>query len=179
MNKNELIVIIDPQKDFTSEDGGYARRHAGITQIQKARQQISLLLKSLNPEKFAIVLSDYRKDQFEPGLSICIPGTPGHEADIDLSRPFSIFSKQAHSCFSSASFVSHLDRHEIDQLILCGFLAEYCVKHTAIDALEKAYDVVLIHNCIGTGDDVQNRKVDTLRELESKGAKLRSSWFSV
>ena len=171
------ILIIDPQKDFVHRDGNYASRHKGITQILDAKEKINKLLLTQKKEELLIVTSDYRKDQFHQGLSICIPGTEGHSVDIEADESYTYISKTQHSCFSSPAFISHLKEHRVEELIICGFLAEYCVQETAIDALKNGYAVLLIRDCIGTGDDVQNRKDQMLLTLQEKGAAVADNEF--
>lgn len=170
--ENNCIVIIDPQKDFTHAGGNYAKRHPGILQITNAKQNIHELLQSIDQSLFLIITSNYSDNQFGENLSMCVSGTEGHQIDINIDDSYIIISKSGHSCFSSKAFISFLQKHKITHLILCGFLAEYCVKATTIDALSFGYNVSLLTDCIGTGDDVQHRKQQMLEELSSKGAKL-------
>ena len=170
------ILIIDPQKDFIHKDGNYAGRHQGITQILDAKEKINRLLLTQKREEVLIITSDYKKDQFQEGLSICIPGTEGHAIDIEADKSNIFITKSQHSCFSSPDFISHLREHHVGELIICGFLAEYCVQATAIDALKNGYAVILIRDCIGTGDDVQIRKEQMLLTLKEKGAVIKDSW---
>jgi nicotinamidase-related amidase len=169
---NECIVIIDPQKDFTSIHGSYAQRHVGIGQILDAKANINKLLTQLDKNRFVIVNSDYSINQFGDGLSICIPDTEGHKIDINVDDTFTFISKGEHSCFSSIKFVNYLHDNNISKLVLCGFLAEYCVMSTAIVALKNNYNVSLLDDCIGTGDDVQDRKEKSLHELKKLGAAI-------
>ncbi|PWV49083.1 cysteine hydrolase family protein [Chitinophaga sp. S165] len=173
---NSCIVVIDPQKDFISESGNYAGRHNGIRQMLDAKEKINGLVHSVNKNHVIIVTSDYKKDQFGTGLSICIPGTEGHETDIDVDPAYTFMTKTQHSCFSSAGFIHHLKRNDIKRLLLCGFLAEYCVMQTALDALRLGYEVVLIQDSIGTGDDVQHRKEQMLISLKEQGAAVQNSF---
>lgn len=167
---NECIVIIDPQKDFTSIHGNYAQRHSGISQILNAKANINNLLTQIGKNQFIIVNSNYSVNQFGEGLSICIPGTKGHEIDINTDGDFKFISKKEHSCFSTTEFTDYLHINNTRKLALCGFLAEYCVMSTAIDALKEGYTISLLDDCIGTGDDVQERKDKTLNELKKRGA---------
>jgi nicotinamidase-related amidase len=174
---NTLLVIIDPQNDFINQTGFYAKKHSGIDQILNARQKINKILHLYNKEKIVIVISDYEKDQFEKGLSICIPGTVGHKIDIQIDNTFTLISKKNHSCFSSKAFNTYLETNFVDRIILCGFLAEYCVKQTAIDGLKIGYQISLLKECIGTGDNVQSRKEQMLIELADKGAEILTDYF--
>lgn len=172
-----LLVIIDPQNDSTHWEGNDARRHGSIIQIAETKARIHSLLNAFAGNETVIVRSSYQPDQFGPGLSMCIPNTFGHEIDLDLQvdGKSTMMTKTEHSCFSSKEFRGLLNTGKIDTLILCGFLAEYCVKQTAMDALQLEYNVVLVEDCIATGDDVQQRKQQVLAELKGKGALLVAS----
>lgn len=175
--EKQALVIIDPQNDFTALQGDYAKRHAGITQITQAKTNINHLISLQPPKDTIIVSSSYQPSQFKKGLNICIPNTTGHNIDSDfvLQDQMVFITKTDHSAFSSAVFIQHLKANQIHTLILAGFLAEYCVKQTALDGLRFNYKVYLVDDCIGTGDDVQNRKQQTMDELTAKGAILAQS----
>lgn len=196
---NSLCVIIDPQNDFISADGAYAKRHAGITQILQAANNIQrfldapdrvrtlgeseesdevndiegdVLAPNLDKVTKVVVYAEYKENQFRPGLSICIPGTVGCRVGLRLSPGTKTFAKTDHSCFTSKDFVKFLQEQQIDTLILCGFLAEYCVRQTALDALASGYKVSVVSACIGTGDDVQHARMETLELLKHGGVKI-------
>jgi nicotinamidase-related amidase len=172
MRMDYLSLIIDPQNDFTHVKGNYASRH-GIDQITKAKSNINLLA-SIKHLKTIIVRAEYFPGQFIPGVSMAIANTFGHAIDKEINDQeiFNIFSKQDHSCFSSAEFTKFLRSLRPDTLMISGFLAEYCVKETATDALALGYQVILVKDAIGTGDDVQARRDDLFQEFEKKGCIL-------
>ena len=70
---NELLVIIDPQFDFINQRGSYAKKHPGISQILNARDKINKLIALQGKTNVIVVFSNYKEDQFEEGLLICIP----------------------------------------------------------------------------------------------------------
>jgi nicotinamidase/pyrazinamidase len=171
----ECTIIIDPQADFISVDGNYAKRHPGMIQIMDAKEKINEWLHLRQVQNILVVVSDYSDNQFEENLSLCIPGTKGHKIDISVNESCILFTKRQHSAFSSFEFTAYLKSNNISKLLLCGFLAEYCVHATAIDALKRGYDVCLLEDCIGTGDDVQHKKTAMLEELERCGATITDS----
>jgi nicotinamidase-related amidase len=167
-----LLLIIDPQNDFTHQDGNYASRH-GTSQITEAKSKINLLA-AAKGLKTIIVRAEYSHGQFIPGASIAIAGTFGHRIDaaILVRDTCTIFAKNDHSCFSSPKFTELLKTERPDTLIISGFLAEYCVKETTSDALALGYQVILIKDAIGTGDDVQARRSNLFSEFQKKGCIL-------
>jgi nicotinamidase/pyrazinamidase len=171
-NKDSLLVVIDPQKDFIHPDGAYAQKNYGIQQILQAKSNIIEFLKGNIHMPVVIIQSDYEHNQFEEGLSISIPGTFGHQVDIPLDEAIMVITKTEHSAFTSKAFTEHLKVQGYKKLFIAGFLAEYCVKKTAADALKNGFEVVLIYNCIGTGDLKQQVKTEVLEELKLQGAKV-------
>ncbi|QJD96822.1 cysteine hydrolase [Mucilaginibacter robiniae] len=172
-NNDVLLVIIDPQNDFTHLDGAYAKKNYGLQQISRAKTNIIKLMEEKGHIPVVIVQSDYRPHQFEEGLSMGIPGTFGHQIDIPLDEAVTVIIKTAHSAFTSQSFTDHLKTQGYRKLFIAGFLAEYCVKETAEDALKNGFEVILINDCIGTGDSKQQVKIEVLEELKLQGAKVR------
>lgn len=175
--EKSLLIVIDPQNDFTSPQGNYAQRHAGIREIAATKNRINKLVQIIGPGKIVVVSSDYQPGQFTAGLNICIPSTAGHalDADLVLDKSMVFFTKTDHSCFSSPAFTQYLETNKINTLLLTGFLAEYCVKQTALDALAKGFKVIIIEDGIATGDDVLHRKHDTIQELIKKGVVIINS----
>lgn len=169
---DHCIIVIDPQKDFTTEDGAYAKRHTLIHEIKKATARIQQLIDAQKDIGIIVVYSSYKEKQFGEDLSMCIPGTEGHELGIILSPDITILSKTKHSPFPDDVFSGYLQQRGYKHLYLCGFLAEYCVKQTALDALKNGYTVSLIEDCIATGDDVLFKYSDTITELKSAGIQV-------
>lgn len=167
-----LLVIIDPQLDFIGEGGFYGKRHEGMTQIQDACANIQALLSQSLDLEVVLVYSDYKPGQFGARVSMCIPGTDGHKIGLQLTDRITLIPKTEHSCFSSTSFKRHLQDRKVERLVICGFLAEYCVRQTALDGLTEGYKMALLAPCVGTGDDVQEAREATFKFLEERGVEL-------
>lgn len=166
------LVLIDPQNDFTHVRGFYGQRH-GLQHLSEAKGKINELLHSANKADVIVICSDYQPNQFGEGLQLCIPNTFGHQTDTDLELEdiMNFFTKSEHSCFTSDPFRNYLNASKTDTLFICGFLAEYCIKQSAIDALEAGFQVYLVEDAIATGDDVQGRKEKAFQELTTGGAR--------
>lgn len=176
MNQSkEILVIIDPQNDFTHDKGIYSKRHNGITQIKSALRNINSTIKNISGIPKVVVYSDYEENQFEDNLSICIPGTFGHKINLDLSYVDFIFKKNIHSVFSSLEFINFLETSKINTIYFCGFLAEYCIQSSILDSTARDLKLIIVEDCIGTGDDVQERKINLLNNMKNQGISIFSS----
>lgn len=173
--EQSALIIIDAQRDFLDEEGPYARRHKGIASMRHTAMHIGMLLKQ-PPLPVVAVISHYRPDQFAEGLSLCIRHTSGVEPVLELPKNLPTFIKHEHSAFSSAPFLQYLADQQIKRIYLAGFLIEYCVRATALDALAAGFDVVIVEDLVDTADDVQQRKEATITELQEAGiASCRST----
>jgi nicotinamidase/pyrazinamidase len=169
------LVVIDAQRDFLDEEGPYARRHKGIASMQLTSRRLAMLVKH-PPLPVVVVISHYRPDQFADGLSLCIRKTHGAEPALEFPEDVPTFVKAEHSAFTSGQLVKYLAGKKVRRLYLAGFLIEYCVRATALDALAAGFDVVIVEDLVDTADDVQQRKEATITELQEAGiASCRST----
>ncbi|MGH1338965.1 MAG: isochorismatase family protein [Aureispira sp.] len=87
--------------------------------------------------------------------------------DVDISP---------YSCFSPAcSFDLHtyLLEHQITHLVLGGFLTEFSVQQTALDALKLGYQVTVVKSlCAAANLDSENDGTQALEALERAGVIL-------
>ena len=78
LERNGCLLIINPERDFLSKSGKYARRHSGITEMLETRDHIEHTATAISEKlDIAAVRSQYRANQFGEGLSLCIPATEG------------------------------------------------------------------------------------------------------
>jgi nicotinamidase/pyrazinamidase len=173
--KDRCIIIIDPQKDFTSTEGAYAKRHPQLTAITQAVQRIQALINAPYPADLIVVYSNYTANQFGDNLDMCIPGTDGHEPGICIPADAFILSKSQHSAFTDPVFSSFIQEQQYKHLYLAGLLAEYCVRKTALDGLQQGYAITLLQDCIATGDDSLWKLKEVFDELTQAGASITRS----
>lgn len=80
------------------------------------------------------------------------------------------------ACFSSVGceeFADYLALLERKQVILCGVEAHVCVYQTALDLLDRGFQVYLVADAVSSRTD-RNREV-ALQRLVSEGAKLTTT----
>ena len=108
----------------------------------------------------------------------CVQDTPGAERLIDVDGPAETVETGANPKFDSYSgFVDDggtptgldrlLKRDGSKKLIIYGLATDYCVKHTALDAAERGYQVELrVDLCRGITPETT---ASALEEMEAKG----------
>jgi nicotinamidase-related amidase len=75
------------------------------------------------------------------------------------------------TCFSSCGsqdFLARLETRNVKQVLVCGIEAHICVTQTALDLLDKEFEVYLLVDCI-TSRSAENKRV-ALSRLTQAGA---------
>ena len=119
----------------------------------------------------------------------CIQETPGAEfhPDLDRSGIDHIVQKGVHPEIDSYSgffdnghlqatgLEDYLRSQGVDRVVILGLATDYCVKFTALDALQLGFETILIEDgCRAVNLQPEDGR-RALEELETKGAKVISS----
>ncbi len=140
------------------------------------------LLKAMNPEvakqviKNILTLLSFAKtmgipilltEQYPKGLG---PTSPEIRAEMDGIVPI---EKVAFSCCRVEEFNKRLDSFRRKQIILCGIETHVCILQTAIDLMERGYEVYVVADGV-----CSRRKMDWeigLRYLERREAMISTT----
>lgn len=166
------------QEDFISPKGYYANKPHERTQINNVTDKIIKSLPDLYKKyKICYIISEFRDKQFGDNKSICIKGYSGCNLVLDKRFANVIIKKNNLSAFSNKKYLDYLILNKTKKIFIMGVLTEYCIKETVLDALKESFEVILIEDCIATGGDEEENRINTIRELKEKGAvfyKLRN-----
>ena len=111
----------------------------------------------------------------------CVQNTPGAEIIIKVEKPATTVRKGMNPRFDSYSGFADdgghrtemdalLRKNGIENLIIYGLATDYCVKATALDALDAGYKVELILDlCRGVNPDTTRAAVE---EMRNKGIRI-------
>jgi nicotinamidase/pyrazinamidase len=178
---SEALVIVDFQNDFTP--GGAL----GVPEGDEIARRLNEL--AADP-RFDLVVAtrDWHPadhgsfaERGGPWPPHCVQGTPGAELNnaLDRSRIDVVVDKgqdpdaEGYSGFEDTDLATILGDRGIDKVTVVGLATDYCVKNTALDALELGFDVDVDTSAVRAvnvqpGDD--ERALDVLR---AAGAELR------
>ncbi len=84
----------------------------------------------------------------------CTPGDPAHATPPALAeRPGEpVFHKTGYSAFRGEGFCAWLESEGIEGLILGGVHLHGCVRATALEAIERGFEVELVESAVGSYD---------------------------
>jgi nicotinamidase/pyrazinamidase len=106
----------------------------------------------------------------------CVRDTPGAELDPAIGRAAidAVIDKgtertaPGYSAFEATSLRALLEQEGVDRLTITGLATEYCVKHTALDALRYGLEVTIPTAAVRGIDDLDATRA--LEELAAAGA---------
>lgn len=115
----------------------------------------------------ALKLEPFLTEQYPQGLGPTVP-------DVKAALPAGVktFSKTAFSCFGSAEFAAAVDATRPGFLLLAGMETHVCVQQTALDALARGIQPVLLADAV-TSRKKADREL-ALRLLRHAGVTVTS-----
>lgn len=188
------LLVIDVQNDFT--EGGAL----GVDGGAAAAQAITDYLRA-HPDRYEVVFAsrdwhhgdddngghfatDAEPDFVTTWPPHCVSGTPGAEyhpafdaslVDVHVKKgqgvpAYSIFEGTTED---GASFPAELDRLGVTDVDVVGIATDYCVRASALDALEAGRRVTVLEDLVAAVDPVTGAQA--LVDLASAGAAVRPS----
>lgn len=174
-----ILLIVDLQNDFLP--GGALPAPEGdriIPVINRIMGYFDTVIasKDWHPEK------TYHFEQWPPH---CISGTDGASfpenfEDHHLDKIFLKGTGQeddGYSVFEATSddLDAYLKGHGIQNLFLAGLATEYCIRATALDAVERGYRTIVIKDAVAGVNALPGDSEKALREMESRGVEVLGS----
>jgi nicotinamidase-related amidase len=147
--QSAALAVIDMQEAFRPVIPDFSERALRIAQAVEGARLLEV----------PVIVTE----QYPRGLK--------HTAEEILARMPSELKPIVKTCFSSCGsedFLSHLASKNIKQVMVCGIEAHICVMQTALDLLDRDFEVYLLVDCI-TSRAPENKGV-ALARLTQAGA---------
>ncbi len=151
------VIVVDMQNGFCKPDGSlYAPESE--TAIEPVGQVVAraeekdvpvVYTRDVHPpEQFE---DAHYYDEFERWGEHVVEGTWGAEIvdDLPTENAAHVVEKHTYDAFHRTELEGWLDSHGIDDLLICGTLANVCVLHTAGSAGLRDYRPVLVEDALG------------------------------
>jgi nicotinamidase/pyrazinamidase len=184
-HRQTALIVVDVQNDFCG----------GGTMAVPGSDAIISIVNRLIPEFGTHVFTrdwhpaDHMSFSAEPEFidgswpAHCVIDTQGAMFHRELVIPENAFiinkgtlrDREAYSGFQDTDLAAILRKKSIQHVFVTGLATDYCVKHTALDALNHNFDVSLIQDAV-RGVDIPAGSADmAVREMESRGVHLTDS----
>lgn len=177
----EGLIIVDVQNDFIP---------GGALPVPRGDEVVDRVNELIDGGRFDLVVAtrDWHppdhgsfEAQGGPWPPHCVQRTEGAEihAGIPRERIDAVIDKgvepqlEGYSAFEGTGLEDLLHQHDIDRVTLVGLATDYCVKHTALDALGAGFAVTLDRAGV-RGIDAQAGDAErALEEIANAGGTIR------
>jgi nicotinamidase/pyrazinamidase len=178
---SRALIVVDYQNDFTPPDGALAVREG-----DEIAGRINELARSGDYD-LVVATRDWHPPDHgsftEQGGTWpvhCVQGTPGAELHPDLDRePIDVVvdkgqdpGTDGYSGFDGTRLAEILREHGIDQVTVVGLATDYCVKTTALEALQEGFAVTVDTTAVRGVDVAPGDSERALDELRAAGASM-------
>ena len=159
---SEALLIIDYTNDFVADKGALT---AGEPAQKLAEPLVNLAESFLNQKNWVILPTDLHQenDPYHPETKLFPPHNlanswgrqfygqlqPWYENNQNNSHIY-YYPKNRYSAFANTNLDNFLRERHIDTLHLTGVCTDICVLHTAIDAYNLNYKLVIHQDCVAT-----------------------------
>ena len=190
---NRLLIIVDPQVDFTTGSLATAKGPEAMDRLAKTlndgvwkKYNWIIVTQDAHPENHCSFVDNGGK--FPPH---CVQGTEGmnvypalQEALTNISANFpdihymqkgDLFDKEEFSVFQNARSGEKLhciiNEKNFECIDICGIATDYCVYETTKDLMEfyPAKQIRIVTNCLAAVDDNDTKLADLMKENGIEG----------
>jgi len=171
-NPQKALLVIDMQVDYIGENAKFPIERS---QIENLIITINKIIDEYHRKGYSIIYLRrvFRKNDignFSRNYA-CLEGTPGVEIDPRINIVSqNIFDKYAPDSFSSNDFENYLIENRINELYLCGVMADECVYETALGGYNRNYKTNYIANAVGSTNEKKIEKA--IKKLNKKGINI-------
>jgi nicotinamidase/pyrazinamidase len=178
---HDALLIVDPQVDFCP--GGALPVPGGdaiFDAVNRAAKAAPLVVASRDWHPADHISFQARGGTWPPH---CVQGTPGAEFHPALdTRPVQrVFSKasdpdrDAYSAFDGTGLAPWLHEKGVQRLVIAGLATDYCVRASALDALQEGFRVVVLEDAVGAVNVMPEDGEHALAEIRERGAEMARS----
>ncbi len=177
----DALIVVDPQNDFLP---------GGTLAVADGNRIFEPLNRIMSRFAHVVATRDWHpKDHafFEEHGGIwpfhCLADTPGAEFSplLDTAPIELVISKgtdrntDGYSAFAGTDLADQLQRRGVRRLFICGLATDYCVKMTALEAMEQGFQTVVLTDAIAAVNLQPGDEDAALAEMRSRGVTLSES----
>jgi nicotinamidase-related amidase len=157
------LLIVDPQRDFCSPDGTYARHGVDISPMQRLIPPLAELIRACQQVGVSVIATQFTILTDRGGVPLVgerllaarpflreegfRSGTSGHGVVDSLPVPDFLIEKPTFSAFYATRLDFLLTRLGVTRLLICGVGSNGAVETTLRDAQLRDYDMILVTDC--------------------------------
>ena len=181
ISDTDALLVVDVQNDFCA--GGALAVPGGDNVVEV----INWLMPAF---EHIVATQDYHPpghssftEQGGPWPQHCVQGTKGAEfhPGLDTDKVKDVVQKgtdtetDGYSGFAGTDLADRLGRLGVTRVFVTGLATDYCVRATAIEAIDNGFDVVVVTDAIAAVDANPGDGRAAIEEMREAGAALAAS----
>ena len=170
------LEFIDLQHDFLADDGRLRIERGQVPSVVGAARKLAELARERGiPVAHVVNLFPRRSIANLFRKFAAIEGSPGARIEERCPQPLPgepTFEKARGDAFHRPGLQQWLEERGAKRLIVAGVFANACVKQTALSALAKGFEVIVVADGVGAGSE--KSRLRGLRNIESAGGRVVS-----
>jgi nicotinamidase-related amidase len=171
-NSQKALLVVDMQIDYIDKNGKFPIEK---NQIDGLIEIVNSIIDDFHGNNYQVIYlrNIFRKNDIKNIFRnfAVIEGTSGAKIDPRINVVSGdIFDKYTVSAFSNKRFESFLIKNQINELYVCGVMADECVYETALSAFNRGYIVNYYSNAVGSSS-VKNIE-NAIEKLRNKGLNI-------
>ena len=138
----KALLILDPQNDFFGAD------NPNLPAFQATVQVVNAAIAIFREQHWPVIFIQHTSKRKPAGSENwkIHPQFNHHSDDICLN-------KTHYSAFWKTDLETTLKKQQVDSVIVCGYMSEYCVLSTLRAAVERGFDAFILDGSIASLDD--------------------------
>ena len=171
-NPSKALLVIDMQIDYIGENGKFTIENSQIENLVNMTNEIIEYFFE-NNDTIIYFRNLFKENDFKNRFRnyAVVEGTLGAEIDPRINiLSENIFDKYSPNAFTNNAFQNFLKNSKINELYLCGVMADECVYETALGALNIGYIVNYYGNAVGSSSKRNIEK--TIKKLKKRGINI-------
>lgn len=171
-NPKKALMVVDMQIDYIDENGKFPIEK---NQINNLITNTNYVIDDffINGYEIIYIKMYFRKNDIKNVFRnfAVIEGSAGAEIDPRINiRSNNIFTKYTPNAFTNNRLENYLIKNQINEIFMCGVMADECVYETALGAFDRGYIVNYISNAVGSSS-IKNIE-DAIEKLRKKGINI-------
>jgi nicotinamidase/pyrazinamidase len=181
IKESDALLVVDVQNDFCP--GGALAVPDGDAVVPVINGLMARFSHVLGTQDYHPPGHSSFAQQGGPWPEHCVQGTTGAEfhpaLDLDgieeIVRKGTDLATDGYSGFAGTDLADRLRRRGVERVVVTGLATDYCVRATAVEAIEHGFGTVVVTDAIRAVDVTPGDGAAALEAMESAGAALVTS----
>ncbi len=181
VSDTDALIVVDVQNDFCP---------GGALAVPDGHDVVPIINDLMSRFSYVVATQDFHPpghssfaEHGGPWPEHCVQGTTGADfhPELDTDGIDEVVQKgtdpttDGYSGFAGTDLAARLERRGVERVFVTGLATDYCVRATALEAIEHGFDVVVLTNAIRAVDVEPGDGDRAIEDMEQAGTATETS----